>query len=136
MTWGIIQRRVGGNKAVKVSGLSRKINSPELAFTGFQVADLVRDGTLFLRIAPGSPFHCGRPKRPSSRTDRRFYDVTPTTLYAARGRPIPFNSNSPTGSTLTAFSTATSTRALTSICPGLASSQSRDATLDTVPMAA
>ena len=28
-----------------------------------------------------------------------------TTLYAARGRLIPFNSNSPTGSTFTAFST-------------------------------
>jgi hypothetical protein len=31
--------------------------------------------------------------------------IAPTTLYAARGRLIPFNSNSPTGSTLTAFST-------------------------------
>jgi cytosine/adenosine deaminase-related metal-dependent hydrolase len=40
------------------------------------------------------------------------------TLYAARGRLIPFNSNSPTGSTCTAFSTATSTRGLMSTCPG------------------
>jgi hypothetical protein len=40
-----------------------------------------------------------------------------TTLYAARGRLIPFNSNSPTGSTLTVFSTFVSTRALIKICP-------------------
>ena len=53
-----------------------------------------------------------------------------------RGRLIPFNSNSPTGSTVTAFSTFVSTRALIRICPGLASSQRREATLDTVPMAA
>ncbi len=33
-------------------------------------------------------------------------------------------------------STAIKTRGLMRICPGLASSQSRDATLDTVPMAA
>jgi hypothetical protein len=33
------------------------------------------------------------------------YETAPTTLYAARGRLIPFNSNSPTGSTFTAFST-------------------------------
>jgi hypothetical protein len=32
-------------------------------------------------------------------------DWAATTLYAARGRRIPFNSNSPTGSTFTAFST-------------------------------
>jgi hypothetical protein len=57
-------------------------------------------------------------------------------LYAARGRLIPFNSNSPTGSTFTASSTATSIRGLMSICPGLASSQKREATLKTVPMAA
>ena len=48
------------------------------------------------------------------------------TLYAARGRLIPFNSNSPTGSTLTAFSTFINTRGLIRICPGLASSQSRE----------
>ena len=59
-----------------------------------------------------------------------------TILYAARGRLIPFNSNSPTGSTFTAFSTFVSTRGLIRICPGLASSHSREATLDTVPMAA
>jgi hypothetical protein len=35
-----------------------------------------------------------------------------------------------------AFSTFINTRGLTRICPGLASSQSREATLDTVPMAA
>ena len=42
----------------------------------------------------------------------------------------PFNSNSPTSSTFTAFSTAISTRGLMSICPGFASSQSREATLE------
>ena len=36
----------------------------------------------------------------------------PATLYAARGRLIPFNSNSLTGSTFTAFSTFVSTRGL------------------------
>src|SRR5262249_776855 len=59
-----------------------------------------------------------------------------STLYAARGRLMPFNSNSPTGSTFTTFSTFVSTRGLIRICPGLASSQRREATLDTVPMAA
>ena len=49
---------------------------------------------------------------------------------------IPFNSNSPTGSTFTAFSTFINTRGLMRICPGLASSQRREATLDTVPIAA
>jgi hypothetical protein len=43
-------------------------------------------------------------------------------LYAARGLLIPFNSNSPTGSTFTAFSTFVSTLALMRICPGFASS--------------
>ena len=62
--------------------------------------------------------------------------TAPTTLYAARGRLIPFNSNSPTGSTSTAFSTFINTRGLMRICPGLASSHSREATLDTVPIAA
>ena len=38
--------------------------------------------------------------------------TVPTTLYAARGRLIPFNSNSPTGSTFTAFSTFINTRGL------------------------
>ena len=32
------------------------------------------------------------------------YDTAATTLYAASGRRIPFNSNSPTGSTVTTFS--------------------------------
>src|SRR6202043_1578137 len=36
-------------------------------------------------------------------------EPTPITLYAAKGRLIPFNSNSPTGSTVTAFSTFVST---------------------------
>ena len=49
-------------------------------------------------------------------------ETAPRTLYAARGRLIPFNSNSPTGSTFTAFSTFISTRGLIRICPGLASS--------------
>jgi hypothetical protein len=62
--------------------------------------------------------------------------TAPSTLYAAIGRLIPFNSNSPTGSTCTASSTATSTRGLMSICPGFASSQRRDATFETVPIAA
>src|SRR5262249_29302013 len=59
-----------------------------------------------------------------------------TTLYAARGRLIPFSTNSPTGSTFTAFSTFVSTRGLMRIWPGLASSQSREAALETVPIAA
>ena len=63
-------------------------------------------------------------------------DWAPTTLYAAKGRLMPFNSNSPTGSTFTAFSTFISTRELMRICPGFASSHSREATLDTVPIAA
>ncbi len=49
---------------------------------------------------------------------------------------MPLSANSPTGSTMTAFSTAISTRGLIRICPGRASSQSREATLDTVPIAA
>jgi hypothetical protein len=57
-------------------------------------------------------------------------------LYAAKGRLIPFNSNSPTDSTFTAFSTFINTRGLMRIWPGFASSQSREATFDTVPMAA
>jgi hypothetical protein len=59
-----------------------------------------------------------------------------TTLQAAGGRLIPFNANSPAGSTFTAFSTLVSTRGLMRICPGLASSHNREATFDTVPMAA
>src|SRR5262249_26550790 len=39
---------------------------------------------------------------------------------------MPFNSNSPTGSTLTAWSTFVTTRALMRICPGLASLLSED----------
>jgi hypothetical protein len=53
-------------------------------------------------------------------------------IVRARGRLIPFNLNSPTGSALTASSTAINTRGLVRICPGLASSQRREATLDTV----
>ena len=60
----------------------------------------------------------------------------PTTLYAASGRLIPLSAKSPTGSTAIASSTAISTRELISICPGLASSHKRDATFDTVPIAA
>ena len=63
-------------------------------------------------------------------------DCAPSTLYAARGRLIPFNSNSPTGSTFTARSTFIRTRGLMRICPGLASSHSREATFDAVPIAA
>src|SRR4029453_17144012 len=52
------------------------------------------------------------------------------------GDYCPLSEKSPTGSTLTAWSPAIKTRELIKICPGLASSQRRDATLDTVPMAA
>ena len=52
------------------------------------------------------------------------------------GRRMPLSSNSPTGSTFTASSTAMNTRGLMRICPGLASSQKREATLATVPIAA
>ena len=65
-----------------------------------------------------------------------FADTAESTLYAVKGRLMPLSLNSPTGSTLIASSTAIKTRGLMRICPGLASSQSRDATLDTVPMAA
>ena len=64
-----------------------------------------------------------------------FPDLAESTLYAVNGRLMPLSLNSPTGSTVMAFSTAIKTRGLIKICPGLASSQSRDATLDTVPMA-
>ena len=47
----------------------------------------------------------------------RAGEPAPTTLYAARGRLIPFNSNSPTGSTFTALSTFVSTRGQIRICP-------------------
>jgi hypothetical protein len=57
-------------------------------------------------------------------------------LYAASGRLMPLSAKSPAGSTATASSTAISTRGLMRICPGLASSHKRDATFDTVPMAA
>ena len=53
-------------------------------------------------------------------------DNAASTLYAARGRRIPFSANSPTGSTFTAFSTFINTRGLIRICPGLASSHSRE----------
>ena len=43
---------------------------------------------------------------------RTHSDTAATTLYAAKGRLIPFNSNSPTGSTFTAFSTFINTRGL------------------------
>ena len=64
----------------------------------------------------------------------RAGEPTPTTLYAAKGRLIPFNSKSLIGSTFTAFSTFINTRGLMRICPDLASSHSREATLDTVPI--
>ena len=57
------------------------------------------------------------------------------TLYVIIGRRIPLSANSPTCSTVTALSTASRTRGLMRIWPGLASSQSRDATFDTVPIA-
>jgi hypothetical protein len=39
---------------------------------------------------------------------------------------MPLSANSPTGSTVTAFSIFVSTRGLIKICPGFASSQSRE----------
>ena len=48
-------------------------------------------------------------------------------LKAIIGRRMPLRANSPTGSTVTAFSTFVSTRGLIKICPGFASSQSREA---------
>jgi hypothetical protein len=64
---------------------------------------------------------------------RSFIEIT---LYVASGRRIPFSSNSPIASTDTESSMANSTRGLMRIWPGFASSQRRDATFDTVPMAA
>ena len=75
-------------------------------------------------------------RRSTSSAPQACADAAPTTLYAASGRLIPLSTNSPTGSTVTAFSTFVSTRGLIRICPGFASSQRREATLDTVPMAA
>src|SRR6516162_4306045 len=59
-----------------------------------------------------------------------------STLYAAIGRRMPLRLNSRTDSTVMVLSTASITRGLIRIWPGLASSQSRDATLETVPIAA
>ena len=68
--------------------------------------------------------------------DRSIFKSGCDHIVGRQRAPIPFNSNSPIGSTVTALSTFVSTRGLMSICPGLASSHSREATLDTVPMAA
>jgi NAD(P)-dependent dehydrogenase (short-subunit alcohol dehydrogenase family) len=107
-----------------------------------------RDARVPLRHKMGTPWDVAKTTRSSSWRrsalvvlvspwpPQALAETAPTTLYAARGRLIPFNSNSPTGSTFTAFSTLVSTRALIRICPGLASSQRREATLDTVPIAA
>jgi hypothetical protein len=54
-------------------------------------------------------------------------------LYAARGRLIPFNSDSPTGSTCTALHQNSGAN---QDLPRLDFVHSREATLDTVPMAA
>ena len=64
------------------------------------------------RLGPSGEATCVLPQRYSGSRDK-----APTMLYAARGRLIPFNSNSPTGSTLTAFPTFVSTRGLIRICP-------------------
>jgi hypothetical protein len=64
------------------------------------------------------------------------FTVTGDHIVRRQRPPDPLNSNSPTGSTFTASSTLVSTRGLMRICPGLASSQSREATFDTVPTAA
>src|SRR5262249_47108359 len=58
-----------------------------------------------------------------------------TTLYVIMVRRMPLSVHSPTGSTVTAFSTTSRTRGLMRIWPRLASSQSLEATLDTVPIA-
>ena len=50
---------------------------------------------------------------------KHLADAAVRTLYAARGRRIPLNSNSPTGSTFTAFSTFVSTRGLIEDLPRL-----------------
>ena len=92
-----------------------------------------------MRIRALDDVRCGRPTCRASISrciPPSAYEAAAITLYAARGRLIPFNSNSPTRSTFTTFSTFASTRGLIKICPGLASSHSREATLDTVPMAA
>ena len=49
------------------------------------------------------------------RGSRTLDDTAPTTLLSRQGRLIPFNSSSPTASTVTAFSTFVSTRGLISI---------------------
>src|SRR5215469_14418140 len=59
-----------------------------------------------------------------------------STLYAVIGRRMPLRLNSPTSSMVMVLSTASMTRGLIRICPGLASSQSREATFETVPIAA
>ena len=106
-------------------------------------------------IAPRTPWRdrLGTPRRPPSGLGGAFSrasscsgdeaawpdthaEMVASTLYAARGRLMPLSVNSPTGSTVTAFSTFVSTRGLIKICPGLASSQRREATLATVPIAA
>src|SRR5262249_12437910 len=73
---------------------------------------------------------------PDRANGNSVHETAAITLYAAIGRLIPFNSNSRTGSTFTAFSTFINTRGLIRIWPGFASSHSREATLDTLPMAA
>ena len=50
------------------------------------------------------------PRNSSAICTQILVDEAATTLYAARGRLIPFNSNSPTGSIFTAFSTFVKTR--------------------------
>ena len=65
----------------------------------------------------GPRSHCGASAL-FGRTSGAQRSSTPTTLYAASGRLIPFNSNSPTGSTFTASSTFIRTRGLMRICPG------------------
>ena len=66
-----------------------------------------------------------------SAISQRFGATAAMTLYAATGRRIPLSASSPTCSAMTASSTAKRTRGLIKTWPGLASSQRREATLDT-----
>ena len=69
------------------------------------------------------------------RSMSRLHSLRRTTLKAFTGRWKPFRVSSPTASTSAISSTPPATRWASRICPGLASPQSREARLVTVPMA-
>ena len=82
--------------------------------SGFQVLRLLSPCGSYIRLDDVRE-SCNRFTVPVRLPYFRFQtldDEAATTLYAASGRLIPFNSNSPTGSTVTAFSTFISTRGL------------------------